>query len=59
MPPAKVLELVRLACDVECMNFGAKVVSDVVKSYSIVTADVAKPETFKKTINMVKSAIIY
>ena len=50
------VELVKLACGVEGMNFSAAGSHDVVDSYGVVTVGVAKPESFKDTLNMVKGA---
>lgn len=50
------VELVKMACGVEGMNFSEKGSYDVVESYGVVTAGAAKPESFKEAINMVQGA---
>lgn len=50
------VELVRLACDLQGMQFSAAGSQDVVDSYGVVTAGAAKPESFKETLSMVKGA---
>ena len=50
------VNLVKIACDVEGMKFSAAGTHDVVDSYGVVTAGVAKPESFKETISLVKGA---
>ncbi len=50
------VELVKMACGVEGMNFSEKGSHDVVESYGVVTAGAAKPESFKEAINMVQGA---
>ena len=50
------VELVQMACSVEGVRFSDKGSLDVVDSYGVVTAGVAKPGNFKEAINMVKGA---
>lgn len=50
------VQLVKLACDLQGMHFSAVGSQDVVDSYGVVTAGVAKPESFKEMLNMAKGA---
>ena len=50
------VELVKMACDIEGMQFSAAGSHDVVESYGVVTAGQSKPESFKEGVKMVKGA---
>lgn len=50
------VELVKLACGVEGMNFSTQGSGEVVSSYGVVTVGTIKPESFKQGLTMVKGA---
>ena len=50
------VKLVKIACEVEGMQFSSQGSHEVVDSYGVVTTGQAKPESFRETLNMVKGA---